>query len=350
MRKTAQMRHLASFVCLSAVLLLAPAAAVTYSSIAMALQSNMPKTTYFYRIAAKAGIDLSSTSWEGTALIPFNDGFTDLFAYTGKTIEGVLADPALCANIVNYHMVPGRIIHTSDFPTPSSGLPNLVVPTDMVGHAVSLGANFKPGPTKFFFVQGYLNTVEVDSGKHDLYLPAGILHFIDKALIPETFMEPNWPQADKPQDVLTIIQELPVLSDLLTLVQKAGLTDYLSSPHLAITLFAPSNSALAQKVKQLGYSSLDQLWGKGAAYLHEMFAGFTVNQVLNDETDMTDLSTYPAMTTPPYQLIIYNVPGQVSVGSPGNLANVISKPLYVDPSVVYVVDKVLGPSTSQQQA
>ncbi len=41
---------------------------------------------------------------------------------------------------------------------------------------------------------------------------------------------------------------------------------------------------------------------------------------------------------------------QLSVGSPGNLANVISKPLYVDPSVVYVVDKVLGPSISQQQA
>ncbi len=140
------------------------------------------------------------------------------------------------------------------------------------------------------------------------------------------------------------------LSDLLTLVQKAGLTDYLSSPHLAITLFAPSNSALAQKVKQLGFSSLDQLWSKGAGYLHEMFAGkallshislfllsscapcqiargvltlthcnwlvslpssphpgFTVDQTLNDETDMKDLSTYPAMTSPPYQLIVYNV-------------------------------------------
>jgi hypothetical protein len=60
-------------------------------------------------------------------------------------------------------------------------------------------------------VQGYLNTVEVDSSKHDLYLPAGILHFLDKALIPETFIVPTWPQADKPQDVLTIIQELPVV-------------------------------------------------------------------------------------------------------------------------------------------
>eukprot|EP00955_Chlamydomonas_euryale_P096001 364975-Chlamydomonas_euryale.AAC.3 len=64
--------------------------------------------------------------------------------------------------------------------------------------------------------------------------PAGIVHFIDSAIIPYVSTGPLPPRHAPAATVASLLSSVPVLSDAWELIQRAGLKDYFASSNLKV--------------------------------------------------------------------------------------------------------------------
>jgi len=162
-----------------------------------------------------------------TVFAPTNDAFAALLKALGATLNDLSA--ATLSPILLYHVVNGYV--------PSTAVAAGYVPTlsTAFGKTVSLQLGVNGGVK-------LNNTVNVIAT--DVVGTNGIVHVIDKVLLPPTVVE--------------MAQQNSIFSTLVLAVVKADLAGTLSGAG-PFTVFAPTNDAFAALFKTLGVSGIDAL-------------------------------------------------------------------------------------------
>lgn len=160
-----------------------------------------------------------------TVLAPTNSAFAGLLAELGVSKDQLLANKPLLTAVLTYHVLAGRV-ERSQIP---------------LGKAVSTvqGGIFK--------VDSVSNVLTITDGRNrsaritttDLQVSNGVIHLVDKVLLP----------ADK--TIVQTAQALPQFSILVEAVVAAGLQTTLSGTG-PFTVFAPTNDAFAALLTELG--------------------------------------------------------------------------------------------------
>ena len=262
---------------------------------------------------AVAAADLTETlSGAGpyTVFAPSDAAFGALLAELGLTKAQLLADKALLAEVLTYHVVPGTV--------PSSQVP--------VGEAITTvqGGIFK--------VERVGSGLEVIDGRNrnarvtdvDVAATNGVVHVIDKVLLP----------ADK--TIVQTAQALPDFSILVEAVVAAGLVDALSAPG-PLTVFAPTNAAFADLLAELGLTK-EQLFADNALLTWVLTYHVVDGRVLEANVPVgVPITTLEGDTL--------SVSSELAITDQrARVAGITATDVLASNGVIHVVDKVLLPS------
>jgi uncharacterized surface protein with fasciclin (FAS1) repeats len=262
---------------------------------------------------AVAAADLTETlSGAGpyTVFAPTDAAFGALLAELGLTKAQLLADKALLAEVLTYHVVPGTV--------PSSQVP--------VGEAITTvqGGIFK--------VERVGSGLEVIDGRNrnarvtdvDVAATNGVVHVIDKVLLP----------ADK--TIVQTAQALPDFSILVEAVVAAGLVDALSAPG-PLTVFAPTNAAFADLLAELGLTK-EQLFADNALLTRVLTYHVVDGLVLEADVPVgVPITTLEGDTL--------SVSSELAITDQrSRVAGITATDVLASNGVIHVVDKVLLPS------
>ncbi|WP_343486448.1 fasciclin domain-containing protein [Allomuricauda sp. d1] len=187
-----------------------------------------------------ADADLVETlSAEGTFTVfaPSNDAFDALLGELDgfSSLDDFDEDDekALLAEILKYHVISG----TATF---SDGLSEGIVLTTLQTEELTVNVDAS------IFIEDKTDVAAEVTGA-DNEASNGVVHIIDKILLPDAVLEVIFPKPSIPE----LIQETEELSLLLEAVEKAGLTEDLSADG-PFTVFAPSNEAIQELFDLLG--------------------------------------------------------------------------------------------------
>jgi len=196
--------------------------------------------------------DLVGTlSGEGpfTVFAPTNDAFSDLL----NSLDGFDSlddfdtdeEKALLAKILTYHVVAGAAVMSSEL---SDGQTIKTVQEENVTVSIDNGSVYIQDATDTN-AQVVIADVEASNG---------IVHVIDKVLLPQEVLDALNGEEDPNQSLVEIVVEAESLSLLEAAVVKADLVTTLSSDG-PFTVFAPTNDAFVALLDILGdnYNSLD---------------------------------------------------------------------------------------------
>jgi uncharacterized surface protein with fasciclin (FAS1) repeats len=262
---------------------------------------------------AVAAADLTETlSGAGpyTVFAPSDAAFGALLAELGLTKAQLLADKALLAEVLTYHVVPGTV--------PSSQVP--------VGEAVTTvqGGIFK--------VERVGSGLEIIDGRNrnaritdvDVAATNGVVHVIDKVLLP----------ADK--TIVQTAQALPDFSILVEAVAAAGLVDALSAPG-PLTVFAPTNAAFADLLAELGLTK-EQLFADSA-----LLSRVLTYHVVDGRVLEADVPVGVPITTLEGDTL--SVSSEFAITDQrSRVAGIAATDVLASNGVIHVIDKVLLPS------
>ena len=262
---------------------------------------------------AVAAADLTQTlSGAGpyTVFAPSDAAFGALLAELGLTKAQLLADKALLAEVLTYHVVPGTV--------PSSQVP--------VGEAITTvqGGIFK--------VERVGSDLEIIDGRNrsaritevDVAATNGVVHVIDKVLLP----------ADK--TIVQTAQALPDFSILVEAVAAAGLVDALSAAG-PMTVFAPTNAAFADLLADLGLTK-EQLFADNALLTRVLTYHVVDGRVLE-----ADVPVEVPITTLEGDTL--SVSSELAITDQrSRVAGIAATDVLAINGVIHVIDKVLLPS------
>jgi transforming growth factor-beta-induced protein len=164
-------------------------------------------------VAAVQAAGLAETlSGEGpfTVFAPTDDAFAKLPA---GTVESLLADPEALANILLYHVVPGKV--------PAS---------DVVGLDYALSA--QGAPIDITVEDGNVFANQAQVILPDIFTSNGLIHVIDEVILP-------------PSNIVDTAVADGRFTTLVAAVQAAGLAETLSGEG-TFTVFAPTDDAFAK--------------------------------------------------------------------------------------------------------
>ena len=262
---------------------------------------------------AVAAADLTQTlSGAGpyTVFAPSDAAFGALLAELGLTKAQLLADKALLAEVLTYHVVPGTV--------PSSQVP--------VGEAITTvqGGIFK--------VERVGSDLEIIDGRNrtaritevDVAATNGVVHVIDKVLLP----------ADK--TIVQTAQALPDFSILVEAVVAAGLVDALSAAG-PMTVFAPTNAAFADLLADLGLTK-EQLFADNALLTRVLTYHVVDGRVLEANVPVgVPITTLEGDTL--------SVSSELAITDQrSRVAGIAATDVLAINGVIHVIDKVLLPS------
>ena len=166
-----------------------------------------------------------------TVFAPTNAAFDNL---PDGVLDDLLANPAILAQILQYHVVAGKVM-SADVATGS-------VPTLLSGASIDVvvdGAQIT--------LNGLSNVIGADVDASN-----GVVHLIDEVLIPATIELPK-------DNIVEIAQATPELSSLVAILTKfPDLVTALSSDG-TYTVFAPTNDAFAALLTAIGQTSVDDV-------------------------------------------------------------------------------------------
>ena len=262
---------------------------------------------------AVAAADLTQTlSGAGpyTVFAPSDAAFGALLAELGLTKAQLLADKALLAEVLTYHVVPGTV--------PSSQVP--------VGEAITTvqGGIFK--------VERVGSDLEIIDGRNrsaritevDVAATNGVVHVIDKVLLP----------ADK--TIVQTAQALPDFSILVEAVAAAGLVDALSAAG-PMTVFAPTNAAFADLLADLGLTK-EQLFADNA-----LLTRVLTYHVVDGRWLEADVPVGVPITTLEGDTL--SVSSELAITDQrSRVAGIAATDVLAINGVIHVIDKVLLPS------
>ena len=170
----------------------------------------------------------------------------------------------------------------------------------------------------------------------DLEAQNGVVHVIDKVLLPEDLRPVIFPAPVLPATVVDIAAGNPDFSSLVAAVNKAGLAGALTDPASPVTVFAPTNAAFDAALGALGLTleTID-VPTLTAVLLHHVVAG----KVLSPQ--VVGLST--AATLNGNVGVRVENGGVILTDALGFDANVTAVDLEAQNGVVHVINKVLLP-------
>lgn len=185
---------------------------------------------YSILVEAVGAADLTSTliaPGPFTVFAPTNDAFAALLTELGVSKQQLLADKALLRTVLTYHVLSGRV--------PKASVP--------VGKAITTvqGSIFKIDTVgaDLIITDGRNRKSKITAT--DLAAPNGVIHTVDKVLLPAN------------RNIVQTAQALPDFSILVEAVVAANLQGALSGTG-PLTVFAPTNAAFAALLAELGVS------------------------------------------------------------------------------------------------
>ncbi len=245
-----------------------------------------------------------------TVFAPTNEAFA---ALPKGTVETLLKpeNRQLLQKVLTYHVVSGDLM--------AKDLKSGKVAT-VEGNSVNLQVS-KTGVK--------VNNVNVV--KADVDANNGVIHVIDKVLLPPDLM-PKPPTAMQPtQSVVEIAAGNPSFSTLVTAVKAAGLAETLSGKG-PFTVFAPTNAAFAALPK----GTVEKLLKPEN---RDTLRKVLTYHVVSGDLMAKDLRSGQVSTVAGSAVAVKVQNGKVSV----NNANVVKADLDAKNGVVHVIDKVLLP-------
>jgi transforming growth factor-beta-induced protein len=166
-----------------------------------------------------------------TVFAPTNTAFSNL---PDGVLDALLANPAVLAQVLQYHVVSGNVM-SSDLTTGtvSTLLPGETIDVNVSGGSVTLN--------------GSASVTSADNEATN-----GVVHIIDEVILPEDFELPKLSivgiAAGTPE-LSTLVEALTLFPDLVTALSSDG----------TYTVFAPDNDAFAALLTAIGQTSLDDV-------------------------------------------------------------------------------------------
>lgn len=237
-----------------------------------------------------------------TVFAPTNEAFTELLSALGVTLDDLSAEAL--TPILLYHVVSGYV--------PASAVEDGYVPT--------LSTAFEENVSLQISTSGGVklnNSVNVIAT--DVVATNGIIHVIDKVLLPPTVVE--------------VAQQNEMFSTLVMAVIKADLAETLSGEG-PFTVFAPTNDAFEALFSALNVSGIDAL-------SKEALTPILLSHVVSGNVQSGSLSSGTVATLNPAKSLDVLVSGS-SVTIDGSV-NVIKADVQAKNGVVHVIDKVIVP-------
>lgn len=259
-----------------------------------------------------------------TVFAPTNAAFEDLLKTLDITAEQLLAQPDL-AKVLTYHVVSGKVMSTD--------LTDGMTPSTVNGETikVDLSSGVK------------INDAKVTTA--DLEATNGVIHVIDKVLVPANFKlqvpEAEKPEAEKPTTPGTIVDIASGNKDFSILVaalQKAKLVETLQGAG-PFTVFAPTNAAFEALLKSLNITA-EQLLAQPD------LAKVLTYHVVSGKVMSTDLKDGMEPATVNGQKLKIDLKNGVKV----NNANVTTADIEASNGVIHVIDTILVPENFKLQA
>ncbi len=253
--------------------------------------------------AAKAAGLLDTLRGEGplTVLAPTDEAFA---ALPKGTVEALVKDAPKLRSILKYHVIPGAVM--------SSTVVKLDDAKTVLGQKVSIEAKKN---------KVIINDAKVV--KADITAANGVIHVINKVLLPEA-------------DILDVAKEANSFNTLLTAVKAAGLEDTLRSEG-PFTVFAPTDAAFA-KLPAGTIQSLLKDTGKLKSILtYHVVAGEhrAASLIGKDRVKTVNGEAFTIDTSDGVQI---------------NDANVVSTDIEAANGIIHVIDAVILPKQEVSQA
>jgi len=253
--------------------------------------------------AQKAGLaDFLSTESNLTVFAPTDDAFGQLLKKLGlSSLEQV--DNHILAAILKYHVVGSEVYSTS--------LKSGVVPSLNTG---------SPDKTAVSLLVNVGSTVMVNDAKvvkADIMASNGVIHVIDKVLLPPTVV-----------DLATFSSDF---STLVAAVVKANLTGTLNGSG-PFTVFAPTNSAFSALLSGLGLSGIDTV-------PMETLTGILTYHVVGDNVRSAELSN-GAVKMLSGKSVVFALGNSVTINGK---VKVVVTDIQGTNGVIHVIDQVLVP-------
>jgi uncharacterized surface protein with fasciclin (FAS1) repeats len=167
-----------------------------------------------------------------TIFAPTNDAFAALLTELGLSKQQLLADKVLLRTVLTYHVLSGKVL--------KAGVP--------AGKAITTvqGGIFKVDAVGADLVINDGRNRKSKITATDLDAPNGVIHTVDKVLLPAN------------RNIVQTAQALPDFSILVEAVLAANLQGALSG-NGPLTVFAPTNAAFAALLAELGVTKVQLL-------------------------------------------------------------------------------------------
>ena len=254
-----------------------------------------------------------------TALLGELDGYASLEDFTTE------ADKEVLTTILTYHVVAGAAAFSTDL---SDGQ----MVTTVQGESLTISLNGG------VFIDDATD-VNAEVIMADVEASNGVVHVIDKVLLPEAIID-----ALNAKTIVDLALETEELSSLVSaLVQAdAGLVETLSGDG-PFTVFAPTNAAFTALLGELdGYASLEDFTTE--ADKEVLTTILTYHVVAGAAAFSTDLSDGQMVTTVQGESLTISLNGGVFIDDATDVnAEVIMADVEASNGVVHVIDKVLLP-------
>jgi uncharacterized surface protein with fasciclin (FAS1) repeats len=244
-----------------------------------------------------------------TLFAPTNAAFDALLAELGITRAQLLANRELLTAVLSYHVVPGRVERAQ-------------VP---VGPAIT---TLQGGVFKVTAAGGALTITDGRNRSStitqtDISASNGVIHVVDRVLLP----------ADR--NIVQTAQALPDFSILVDAVVSAGLVEALSAAG-PFTVFAPTNTAFAALLAELGVSAEDLLADT------ELLTRVLTYHVVPGRVLAADIVAGAPVAT--LQGGNFRIgAGNVITDARARTANIVATDVFTSNGVIHVIDRVILP-------
>lgn len=241
-----------------------------------------------------------------TVFAPTDEAFADLLEALDITAEQLLAQPGL-ADVLLYHVVSGKVMSTD--------LTDGMTPETLNGELITV--DLSDGVK--------INDSTVTSA--NIEATNGVIHVIDKVLVPEGFTL----EMEEEMDIVDIALADENFSTLVAALQQADLVSALQGEG-PFTVFAPTNDAFAALLEALDISAEQLL-------LQPDLADVLLYHVVPGKVMSTDLTNGLTAETLNGESVTFDLSDGVKV----NMSTVIGADVEASNGVIHVIDTVLVP-------
>lgn len=212
------MKYFSQLVCLSLVLSFSSASA---QESLVDIAASYPQLSTLVSVLQQSGLD-AALQGPGpfTVFAPTNQAFA---AIPATTLERITADPQTLRAVLGYHVVAGALV--------ASNVANTSAATTLHGEDLV-----------FRSLNGSVTAGGATVTAADLMATNGVLHFIDRVLLPPSLAIGTPEEVDS---ISSIIAQEPRFSTLATALEASGMLSALSMDG-EYTLFAPTDQAFAR--------------------------------------------------------------------------------------------------------